>query len=887
MTKISKRPSFRVQTILIAACFVTVTVRETRAVDPADQPQVYSSSSQEESNDIKTTYSLPYGLQLGVTFDPTTSEWNGGLALISPYSSSSDPIDTYSSFTSHSSSASFTWSTSGLAPSAFIGGNGPSPSGFELIVEAVAGTGGSSTATLTGVTVTGQGVKPGGVMLPVATATAGAEDAQIATTGVTQLNMTTATVTGNLSVNGSGSRRGEIYFRGDGGPYHPRCPTCIGGDTPVGFSNQDIGAGNEPSATSGSGADLARGGSSTNSVSSAIGMPGVSTSVTYNNLTSDPGDVGVGWSLAKYPTISRSQAKDVVIFTAPGDNELHFNENKDNNGNVVSYTPFFGGCHDQVILGNNSLTLVDSQGTQATYGEAVPGGIGKINVYTDPNGVSTHFYYDSNQRVSNMIRTITASGHTTVDTLTYTPYASGVNTGLPHFMVWTRAIDGGTAAQIRKVTYSYYGGTYSGYDAYGNQGDLQSVTTSDANNVTIDQEYYRYYTPNDSVVQQNGTNVTVGFSHGLKYSFNPGSFKRLVAATGDPTQNNVNDAAIAPFATKHFQYNSSSAVTLAETQGSGCSCSGSGQGSYSYFRQTNSNPSYTDGYNNWKTVTTETLPDNNQKIVYLNYMGQVLLEVKRVYSNPLNHASSYTDFPHFTCYNDLDQVEFNAEASAFVGGTANTLAAVASIYWDDTHNDLVIFDNIGSSPYLNQNVGVFHTYGYDAVGHVVEESIQLGMGDLEDFTVSSMTYTSHTDANGSTLYFLASSSTYPTFDTAFPETTNYSYTWTTGTNQIQTRTTTKPLISADENGPGTADVTTEYFDTFGNVMWKQDPDRYVQYTACDPSTNAVVQTILHVDYVSLSSDQQTSFNSTAWSHPVSNAPVTTIYSVDNLGALSR
>lgn len=115
MTKISKRPSFRVQTILIAACFVTVTVRETRAVDPADQPQVYSSSSQEESNDIKTTYSLPYGLQLGVTFDPTTSEWNGGLALISPYSSSSDPIDTYSSFTSHSSSASFTWSTSGLS----------------------------------------------------------------------------------------------------------------------------------------------------------------------------------------------------------------------------------------------------------------------------------------------------------------------------------------------------------------------------------------------------------------------------------------------------------------------------------------------------------------------------------------------------------------------------------------------------------------------------------------------------------------------------------------------------------------------------------------------------------------------------------------------------
>ena len=52
------------------------------------------------------------------------------------------------------------------------------------------------------------------------------------------------------------------------------------------------------------------------------------------------------------------------------------------------------------------------------------------------------------------------------------------------------------------------------------------------------------------------------------------------------------------------------------------------------------------------------------------------------------------------------------------------------------------------------------------------------------------------------------------------------------------------VVSAAENGPGTADVTQTFFDPFGNVQWVKDPDGYIHYAAYDLATGAQTTQII-------------------------------------------
>jgi hypothetical protein len=66
--------------------------------------------------------------------------------------------------------------------------------------------------------------------------------------------------------------------------------------------------------------------------------------------------------------------------------------------------------------------------------------------------------------------------------------------------------------------------------------------------------------------------------------------------------------------------------------------------------------------------------------------------------------------------------------------------------------------------------------------------------------------------NGQTIAQVASDTVYRNTDGTGAETTSYSYTWYSGTTQVQSETDTAPVISSTKNGPGTADVTTMYND---------------------------------------------------------------------------
>jgi hypothetical protein len=137
----------------------------------------------------------------------------------------------------------------------------------------------------------------------------------------------------------------------------------------------------------------------------------------------------------------------------------------------------------------------------------------------------------------------------------------------------------------------------------------------DPNNHVIDTTYSRYFTPSDA--------GSIGYVHGLKYTFSPQSYARMAADLSNPLT--ATDSQVAPYADAAYQYNpTTQQVAQAVIQGSGCSVCTGGQGTFTYAYGTSS---FSNGYNNWATRTTEALPDGSTNTVYANFAGETMLNV--------------------------------------------------------------------------------------------------------------------------------------------------------------------------------------------------------------------------------------------------------------------
>jgi hypothetical protein len=82
--------------------------------------------------------------------------------------------------------------------------------------------------------------------------------------------------------------------------------------------------------------------------------------------------------------------------------------------------------------------------------------------------------------------------------------------------------------------------------------------------------------------------------------------------------------------------------------------------------------------------------------------------------------------------------------------------------------------------------------------------------------------------------------------------TSYAYTFYPGTCQIRQRTTTLPVISSGQNGSGVAATRRDYFDEYGNVIWRMDERGFITYSGIDIVTGALVQSIQDVDTTEMS-----------------------------------
>jgi RHS repeat-associated protein len=502
------------------------------------------------------------------------------------------------------------------------------------------------------------------------------------------------------------------------------------------------------------------------------------------------------------------------------------------NGTTARYFDLSGGAYqprffDQSQLVHNTgpqeFVLTDTNGNQlhfADFSGSIPAAErGTLKSLVDPAGnVTSVTSWTAAGEPGEVQRSNTSGGTTVTESYLDAYLSSGADSGLLQSETLRRQVNGGAWGTVRQVQYGYYDGTTGN----GNLGDLKTVVVQDASGNALDTSYYRYDTSNSST----------GYQGGLKYAFGPQSYARLVAALGSNVDA-LTDAQIAPYADDSFQYDSSHRVTQAVVQGVGCSSCTGGLGTFTYAYTTSSN---SPGMNSWAVKTVETLPDGNTNTAYTNAYGEVMLK-------------AYTDttlsqtWDTFYKYDSQGHAVLLANPSAVTG-------------YNDSYADL-LHSQSGSYQYLSNTSGLIQVYDYYATttatgssaGGVAsyQQDSKLQQGQQGTAILQSQTQYFQQTAGGATVNPLATSTVYRNADGTGAETTSYAYTWFSGTTQVQSMTVSQPVISAAQNGPGTADVSTTFYDTYGRSIWQKDADGFITYTAYDQATGAVVKTITDVD----------------------------------------
>jgi YD repeat-containing protein len=499
------------------------------------------------------------------------------------------------------------------------------------------------------------------------------------------------------------------------------------------------------------------------------------------------------------------------------------------NGNTAQYFDLANGTYqprffDQSTLvldsSANQYVLTDETGDQLRFRSFDPSiplaQQGQFVSFTDPAGnVTAVTQLTPSGQIAQVQRSTTTGGNTVTESWLYSYITSGVNTGLLQNVTLERQTNSGPIDVVRQVVYTYYDGT----QAHGLPGDLMLAQVENAAGQVIDTSYFRYYTRADA--------GTTGYIQGLKYYFSTDSYARLVAKVGNPLT--ASDAQVAPYADNYFEYDSQRRVSKEVAQGLGCSSCSGGLGTFTYSYTTSNNPA---GYNSWAVKTVETLPDGNENIVYSNFAGEQMLKV-------FEDTTTRQQWKTFYRYDNQGRVLLMANPSAVTG-------------YNDSYADLLNNQN-GHYQYLSNSSGLLTRYDYYATTTATEttpggvagyqQDTQIKQGQLGTPVLqSSMQYFAHT-ANGITVDPLATGTVYRNTDGSGAETTNYSYQWLPSTVQMQSMTTTLPVISSAQNGPGTPDVTTTVYDSYGREIQNTDGGGFVTTYTYDQGTGAVIQMV--------------------------------------------
>jgi RHS repeat-associated protein len=486
------------------------------------------------------------------------------------------------------------------------------------------------------------------------------------------------------------------------------------------------------------------------------------------------------------------------------------------------YTPRFF-VQDTLVHdpAGHQFIFTDTVGDQVVFDDfdasIPPARQGQFKRLIDPAGqVTSVTAYTAEGLIAEVQRTDAGTGLTESYLNTY--QVGGPNDGLlTHVTLRRRTSATAPWSVVRQVDYTYYDGS----QPFGNVGDLRTATLQDAAGNSLDTKYYRYYT----------TGETNGYVHGLEFVFDAPSFARLEAAISDPFT--ASDAQVAPFASTFFAYDGQQRVSAEVVQGEGCSSCGDGLGTYLYTYSDSANPA---GPNSWQHRTVETLPDGNANIYYTNSFGEVMLQV-------YHDTTSGLQWDTYARYDDQGRIVLAAAPSAVSG-------------FDENFADLL--HNVGGDyQYLRDFSGLITVEHYytattateDTPGGVAgffqSESIQHGEFGTP-VPQNTTTYFVH-GGGGATVVPTADDTVYRYDDGTGAETTSHAYTWFANSTRLESETDTLPVIAAAQNGPGTPDVQTTFFDRNGHPIWRKDADGFLTYMSYDLATGALTRMIRDVD----------------------------------------
>ena len=576
---------------------------------------------------------------------------------------------------------------------------------------------------------------------------------------------------------------------------------------------------------------------------------------------------GNGWSTAGEPVIERlTEGADGVGTML----RLSFSPADQRNWTGETWSgPFVRagkhGSTDTLSLVGGQYVFQTSDGDTLTFNgvdSSVPAALrGRIVAREDSSGNRLTYTYNANGSIAKL-ESFFAGQTTPMEIQEYAYLASpNANAG----KVAKIDIRRGDNTLVRSTSYAYYDGT----SGSGLLGDLASITVLDAAGTLLDARVYRY------------SSAATGVSL-LEYAFDTDAVRRATAAGINLVT--ATSAAVAMYATDYYQYDSQKRVIRHDVQGGGCSSCSNGIGTYTYTYATNTNSGALSApaTGRWIKKTTETRPDGSQRIVYLNFSTQPMLEVIRAQENGVT-----TQIGTYTRYDANGLPIWRVSPSAIA---LPTNLSVIEVYPDLLH------EVGGNFQYINDSAGLIEVTTYGATttatatspGDVNRLVASTGVkrGDLgTTFTQEAFTYFSQSASDGSMITPLATRTTYTGEASTGPQTTSYAYTFASGTTQILAQQTTLPVVTSSQNGPGVADVVTQVFDDSGRMIWSKDGDGFLMYTAYDSGTGAVVKTITDVDTSRTSEFQSLP---TGWSTPAGGGlHLVTAYEVDRLGRTTK
>ena len=545
---------------------------------------------------------------------------------------------------------------------------------------------------------------------------------------------------------------------------------------------------------------------------------------------------GWNWFCQGVPQLGKDGSGNIAVIGIIND-AIWFNKS---GSNYVARFFSLEKLAEQGTGANDEFVFTDTQGRVTKYfgfDAAIPAAKqGQFKSYTDAFGTS----YAATYNGSNQITQVSLGGSPALS-YNYDYYTSGTGSGCIQYVTLKRS-----TTNVRRLYLVYY----AAGDANGGDKDLQSVTLQSWNGTSWDDLqtwYFRYATANGGG----------GIVHGLKLVVSPEGYTRATAGGSDI--NSLSDSSLqGAYADSAFQFDASKRVTQEVVNGQGLGSSSSTTATYGYAYSTSGNA---DGYNNWKNKNVETLPNGNSQTAYGNYAGQVMLKTL---------TQSATSNKWYEYY------KYDASGRVIQRATSEAVSSVS-----EASPGLVT---------LNASAGLIRVYEYYSstdlpngavTGYLRYEKVQQGSGGTP-VLLKEYKYTSQT-AGSVTTYPLWKSIVYQDSSGggSSPAETVFSYTFFSGTVQVQQKTTAWPAVSTGQNGSGTSNQKIEVFDQYGQLIWVKDELGFLTRLKYDNASGGLIQ---RIDDVATGQISDSPAVPSGWTTPSGGGlHLVTDYTVDSLG----